>query len=141
MVGKSSAGKNMWCQKYFWVNHEYQTILQCCKADFWMVVGGGGLNSRPVFTDFYPYLPKRFFFHIIFQTIWIYPLLVVGRFQRKRSLYPEISNIIEISVYTVKNHCVSNGIDWLNEQDHLLHITRYPYPKKGSASNLNPTYT
>ena len=47
-----------------------------------------------------------FFFHIIFQTIQIYPPLVVGRFQRKRSIYPEIPNIIEISVYTVKNHCV-----------------------------------
>ena len=50
------------------------------------------------------------FFHKIFQTIRIYLPLVAGRFQRKRSLYPKISNILEISVCMGKNHCV--GI-WL----------------------------
>ena len=43
------------------------------------------------------------FFHTLFQTIRIYPPLVAGRRQRKRSIYSEISNIIEISEYTVTN--------------------------------------
>ena len=46
------------------------------------------------------------FFSCFFQTIQIYPSLVVGRFQKKRSIYPENSNIIEIPMYSVKNQCV-----------------------------------
>ena len=45
---------------------------------------------------------QLFFFHAIFQTIRIYPPLVAGRPQRKRSIYSEISNIIEISEYSLK---------------------------------------
>ena len=48
------------------------------------------------------------FFHTIFQTIRIHLPLVAGRPQRKRSIYHEVSNIIEISEYTVKKHCGGN---------------------------------
>ena len=58
------------------------------------------------------WLSSSFFFHILFQTIWIYPPLVVGRFQRKSSIYSEISDIREISVYADQYGIPTHSIDY-----------------------------